>query len=340
MGNGIIAILDSDADYALKLAEYFNQKSGLNYSVSVFTDYESLEKYLSESFIEVLLISEEFRSYVNSIRNVANIFVLTEGNVDSILKQYHSLYKYQPTDCILRDVMSCYASSSSNAVVMTSIALSAKIIGIYSPVKRCGKTSFAIAYGCIASLTEPSLYINLEEYPGFSYFVEERALGDLSDLLYFYRQNPGNIDKKLLSLSHTYHNLTYIPPMQFSYDIKNMEGSDLTGFIDTISKTNHFQNIILDISDSVKDVPELLSICDTIYMPTTDDAISKYKIDEFFQSTASICMTPIQDKTEIITLPFVDSQIFSKPSENSRTGDFMEALLFSELGVYIRNLRT
>lgn len=339
MGNGIIAILDSDADYALKLAEYFNLKSGLNYSVSVFTDYESLEIFLSESFIEVLLISDEFRSHVSSIRNVTNIFVLTEGNVDSILKQYHSLYKYQPSDCILRDVMSCYASSSSNAMIMTTLALSAKIIGVYSPVKRCGKTSFAIAYGCIASLTEPSLYINLEEYPGFSFFVEEHALGDLSDLLYFYRQNPGNIDKKLLALSHTYHNLTYIPPMHFSYDIKNMEGADLTGFIDAISKTNHFQNIILDISDSVKDIPELLGICDVIYMPTTEDAISRHKIDDFFQNTASLYKTPLQDKTEIITLPFVDDRLFASASQ-SRTGDFMETLLFSELGVYIRNLKT
>ena len=42
MNNGIIAILDSDAEYALKLSEYFNLKSGLNYSVSVFTRIEQL----------------------------------------------------------------------------------------------------------------------------------------------------------------------------------------------------------------------------------------------------------------------------------------------------------
>ena len=65
MSNGTIAIYDSEADYALKLAEYFRLKNGLNYSVSVFTDYNSLKNYLSENDIDILLISEEFCMYID-----------------------------------------------------------------------------------------------------------------------------------------------------------------------------------------------------------------------------------------------------------------------------------
>ncbi len=338
MGNGIIAILDSDADYARKLADYFNQKSGLNYSVSLFTEFETLDTFLSTHFIEVLLISEEYRSHIPNIRNVVNMFVLTEGNLDSILKQYHSLYKYQSSDCILRDVMSCYASSSSSTTIMNTFVLTAKVIGIYSPVKRCGKTTFSIAYGCMAALTEPSLYINLEEYPGFSYFIQDHALGDLSDLLYFFRQNPGNLDKKLLALSHTFHNLTYIPPMQFSYDIKNMEAGDLKHFIEAISQTNYYKNIILDLSDSIKDIPELLKVCDIIYMPTTDDEISQRKLQDFMDSLTSLNLKHIQDKIKVIKLPMVDKHLFSKESQDAPNQNFMEKLLFSELGIFIKPL--
>ena len=339
MNNGIITIFDSEADYALKLAEYFNLKSGLNYSVSVFTDYNSLKNYLSENNIDILLISEKFCLYIEEFKNVPNIFILTEGNIDDALKEYASLYKYQPTDMILRDVMSCYASYSPNKNKIASTAPPAKITGIYSPVKRCGKTSFALAYGCIASLTQNCLYINLEEYSGFSFFIKDEPVGDFSDLLYFYRQNPANIDKKLFSLSRTYHNLSYIAPMQFSYDIKNMEGSDLNNFIHAISETEHFQNIILDISDSLKDVPGLLDICDKIFMPSTKDSISQIKINDFFRSISAIYNSSIKNKTEIIVLPFADSNIFSDTNTNdNHSSDFMEKLLFSEFGIYIREI--
>jgi len=161
LSNGTIAIYDSEADYALKLAEYFRLKNGLNYSVSVFTDYNSLKNYLSENDIDILLISEEFCMYIEELQNVSNLFILTDGNIDAALKQYASLYKYQPADRMLRDIMSCYALSSSREKVTVLTSAPAKITGIYSPVKRCGKTSFALAYGCIISMTESSLYINL-----------------------------------------------------------------------------------------------------------------------------------------------------------------------------------
>lgn len=339
MQNGTIAIFDSEADYALKLSEYFNRKSGLNYSVSVFTDYDSFMGYFTNHFIDILLISEEFCSYLDHFRDIQNIFILTEGNMDSLFSEYDSLYKYQPTENILRDVMSCYASSAPVSCKVSAALSPADIIGVYSPVKRCGKTSFALSYGCIRSLSEDCLYLNLEEYSGFSYFTEEPFVGDLSDLLYFYRQNPANIDKKLVALSHTYHNLKYIPAMNFSYDIKNMETTDLTALISSISELGNYKAIILDISDSLKDVIGLLKICTKIYMPTTTDGISTNKIDEFFKSTGDICEEDLKKKAEILTLPYIDIHDF-KESSTGTSSDFMEKLLFSPMGLLIKNKLT
>ncbi len=339
MNNGTIIIFDSEAEYALKLAEYFNLKSGLNYSVSVFTDYHSLKNYLSENNVDILLISEKFCQYMDDLKDIPNIFILTEGNVDQVLQEYASLYKYQPTDCILRDVMTCYAADCPETSSKIPTALPAKITGVYSPVRRCGKTSFSLAYGCILSLSKKCLYINLEEYSGFSYFVQDLFIGDFSDLIYFYRQNPANIDKKLTALSRSYHNLDYIPPMHFGCDIRNMEIQDLVSFVQAVSKTRLYEEIILDISDSVSDVPSLLSICDHIYMPSTKDSISNLKIEEAWANYESAGQVSIRDKTEILILPYADQNIFSDQSiTDYNSSVFMEKLLFSEFGVYIRNL--
>lgn len=336
MNNGIIAILDSDAEYALKLSEYFNLKSGLNYSVSVFTDYDSLKKFLCENKIDILLISEHYCQYISELTEMTSIFVLTENRTSDTFETHPRLCKYQSTDHILRDVMSYYASSADEHFTHSDTV--AYITGIYSPVKRCGKTSFALAYGCILSLTHSCLYINFEEYSGFSFFIPDLPTGDLSDLLYFYRQNPANIAEKLAALSHTYHNLTYIPPMHFSYDIKNMEATDLISFIRAISKAGMFEYLLLDLSDSLKDVPALLAICDKIYMPVTTESISRQKTNEFFKSTSSLYHSNIKDKTEILTLPYADHSLFSTDYSGNLSGNFMENLLIHDFGIYIQNL--
>lgn len=171
-----------------------------------------------------------------------------------------------------------------------------------------------------------------------SFFIPDLPTGDLSDLFYFYRQNPANIAEKLAALSHTYHNLTYIPPMHFSYDIKNMEASDLISFIRAISKAGMFKYLLLDLSDSLKDVPALLAACDKIYMPVTTESISRQKTNEFFKSTSSLYHSDIKDKTEILTLPYADHSLFSTDYSGNLSGNFMENLLFHDFGIYIQNL--
>ena len=101
MNNGIITILDSDAEYALKLSEYFNLKSGLNYSVSVFTDYDSLKKFLCENKIDILLISEHYCQYISELTEMTSIFVLTENRTSDTFETHPRLCKYQSTDHIL-----------------------------------------------------------------------------------------------------------------------------------------------------------------------------------------------------------------------------------------------
>jgi hypothetical protein len=303
----------------------------------VFTDYDSLTGYLVNHDIDILLISEKFCSYMEHFKNVPNIFILTEGSLDSIFDNYTSLYKYQRAENILRDVMSCYASTApANRKILATLS-PADIIGVYSPVKRCGKTSFALSYGCLRSLSEDCLYINLEEYSGFSYFVKDIPVGDLSDLLYFFRQNPANIDKKLAALSHSFYNLKYIPAMQFSYDIKNMETEDLASLIQTICDLGCYKSIILDISDSLKDVTGLLKICTNIFMPTINDGISENKIEEFFKSTSAICEDNLKEKTKILTLPYIDFHNFYDFGTDTPTSDFIEKLLFSPIGTFIKD---
>ena len=67
-----------------------------------------------------------------------------------MLDQYPAVYKYQSSEKVIREVMACYGVENG---VDTSPALLPKkemrIIGIYSPVGRTQKTSFALTMGQI-----------------------------------------------------------------------------------------------------------------------------------------------------------------------------------------------
>lgn len=335
MDTGIIAIMDSEEAYAVKLADYFKAKSGLGYNVQVFTNIHSFLDFEKTNFTDILIISEIYGDYVADLKNTGQVYILSEGSIDIKLTEYCSIYKYQSTENIIRDVMTNYVMTNpaSTALHKSRISLktaTSKLLSVYSPVKRCGKTTFALVLGCLLAKTEPALYLSFEEYSCLSFYTGTQHTGDLSDLLYFYRQNPDNLDKKLLSLSHSLHNMDYIPPIHFSLDLKYMNGEDWCGFINDIAAIGKYTHIILDISDSLTDIYELLSISDTIYFPILNDALSLEKVNNFKKTLCLLGKNAIVEKLKEISLPEINITAGDSPVFNS--------LLYGSYGLTVQKI--
>lgn len=321
--------MDSEEAYAVKLADYFKTKSGLSYTIQVFTNIDSFLDYDKRDFTDILIISEVYSDYITDLTNTSQIYILSEGSIDISLTEYSTIYKYQSTENIIRDVMTSYASlAPSNSRISLKTATS-NIISVYSPVKRCGKTTFALTMGCLLAQEEKTLYISLEEYSCLSYFTMASHIGDLSDLLYFYKQCPLNLDKKLLALSHSIYKLDYICPTRFSMDLKSLSGQDWCDFINDIAAAGTYQNIILDISDSIPDIFELLSISNIVYFPILDDALSMSKIANFKEVASILGKDSLLKKLYDIRLPLPDI---------SNDSNSFSKLLFGPYGSAISNL--
>ena len=87
---------------------------------------------------------------------------------------------------------------------------------MYSPIARSGKTSFAFTLGQILLGDGPVLYINMEEFSGFSGMFSKEYRSDLSDLMYHYRQSPESVNVKLKAIVSEFHGMDYVPPMVYS----------------------------------------------------------------------------------------------------------------------------
>ena len=124
-------------------------------------------------------------------------------------EEAHSVYKFQSGDCILQEVMACYCTvpPEPGLALMGKRAL---IMGIYSPIGRCGKTSFSLTLAHMLGDIGRSFY-QLRRISAFSKLVCGGYEQDLSDVFYLYRQGDFNwLKLKSLILSHG--NVDYIPP--------------------------------------------------------------------------------------------------------------------------------
>lgn len=109
----IFAVCDVEVEYAYNFMEYLNRKKGLPFEVQAFTGPEVLCEFAANQQIEILLISD--KAVTDEVRklDVGKLIILSEGVHNPELDQYPSVYKYQASDEIIREVMDCYGAEKA-----------------------------------------------------------------------------------------------------------------------------------------------------------------------------------------------------------------------------------
>ena len=215
MKKNIFAVCDLEVDYAFNFMDYLNQKRNLPFEIQAFTTAESLLAYGKENHIELLLISDKaMRKEIREI-GIGKIIILSEGVHPPELDQYSSVYKYQSSADVIREVMACYGEEKAlNPVAFPALKKTMEIVGVFSPLGRCLKTSFSLALGQILARERAVLYLNLEEYSGFEELLGKSFSTNLSDLFYYVRQGNENLIHRMNGMIQTINNLDFIPPVR------------------------------------------------------------------------------------------------------------------------------
>lgn len=279
MKKNIIAVCDTDAEYACNFAEYLNSRKKLPFQAEAFTDVEKLCQYAGKSPPEILLISEsDVDSHVEKLNSENMILLSKEREKES--EEHKCVYKYQSADSIINEVMEYYARTPS-AAVLPMPARKMSVIGVYSPVGRCGKTLFALTAGKILAENKSVLYVNMEDYSGFEELFGEKYDRNLGDLLYSIRCGNTNPLWKLESITRYTGKLEYIPPADSPEDIREIQFQEWMQLFHMIRSTGRYDVLILDIGSSVDELFKILDFCGRIFVPVQDDMISRCKIKQF-----------------------------------------------------------
>ena len=323
----IMAVYDVDSRYADRFAEFANQREQVPFKVVAFTSLEKLREFSKREQIDLLLVGDSVaEKELEGIQALQTVRLSETG----IAKEGEAVvYKYQASDSLLREVMSWYQPQEI-PTLMTVGGRRSQIIGVYSPVGRCGKSSFAFTLGQVLAREEKVLYMTLEEFSGLSALTGTAYTGGLSDLLYYYTQREYS-PVRLGSVTYNWGGLDYIPPVTYAEDKTGIRQEVFAGLIQKIASDGAYEELILDVGMFCGGTEELLGICDVVYVPVKDDAVSTAKLEDWKDYLKRSGRSAIWEKLRFLHLP--------EPVHSLTRENYLEQLLWSDLGDFVRELR-
>lgn len=331
MKKEIFAVCDLEVDYAYHFMEYISKKKGIPFEIRVFTSVKTFCDFAKEHPVELLLISEKAMGKEVEALRIGQILILSEGVSPMGTEEYPNIYKYQSSAQVIREALAYYGERHQNAQLDLSVEKrQTEILGVYSPVGRTMKTTFALTLGQILAKNQAVLYLNMEEYSGFEYLMGQNYDQNLGDLLYYLRQGAANLILKLNGMVQTWNNLDFVPPVLSPSDIMSTTYEEWVKLLQEIVDASGYEVVILDLGDGVSDLYQILEQCTGIYMPIRADPLSMAKIQQFESLLRLWDKIPVLEKIQKLKLPY---------HRTTHKGTaYFDDLVWSELGDFVREL--
>lgn len=280
-GMQILVIYDTDWGYARQLADYIGGKK--EYLVHSFNQEEKLLAFAKENVIDVLLLGATLLDQAVESMQVQNIVLLSDGDrfregAEYGKTGYSAVYKYQAAEQIVRTIKNVSRIQDENWIG----AQGSTLIAVYSPVKRCGKTSFAIGLTKHLAEEKNALYLNLEIFSGLNEMMGQSEY-DVGDFLFYFRQGEMAFLRMMNQLITHGKELDYVMPARYGGDIRDSHAKEWLDAIALIGNKGMYDVVVIDIGELAGDSWELLQQCSTVYVPRLADVLSEKKVKEWEQ---------------------------------------------------------
>lgn len=330
MRKSIFAVCDLETDYAQNFMAYLLQKKSIPFEIQAFTSVERLIEFSGKEHIEILLISD--KAMKPEVRNlkVEKLIILSEGVHCPELDQYSSVYKYQSSDTVIREVMACYGESCQNREMPQVVKKPVEWIGVFTPADYSSKTLFGLALGQILAKEKAVLYLNLDPYAGLEELFLTSYDKNLGDLLYYLRQGNEQLIHKLMEMVQSMSNMDFLPPAVSPMDVTETGYDQWRHLMEEIERYSSYETVIIDFSESVQGLYQLMEKCRTVYMPVVSDAVSAARVLHFEKIMQMWEKGVLEEKIRKIKLPYFSSE--------KKGGDLADELVWSQLGDYVRQL--
>jgi len=299
----VLAILDGEERYAYGLMEYFEEKSNLPFRVHVFTDRKKFYSFGKKEEIECLLASENvFDNDLEKYR-IPHIIILSESG-NCINPTLHHVNKFQSCENIYKEILQYYSEHQDGSLaVLRKNTKKLKIIGIYTPIGRCLQTTFAFSLGQLLSINHKTLYMNFEKYSGLSQLLKRQFDSDMADLMYYFECAKEKLAYRVDSIAININGLDYIPPASVYQNLAGIRGDQWIELFMEMEKCTEYEYLILDMTDGMIDLWNVLKFCDVVYTISRGDTMAIAKINQYEKTLGNSGYSEILSKTRKCSFP-------------------------------------
>ena len=324
MNKKILAILDGEERYARGLMEYMSGKDNIPFRIHIFTDRGKFIAYQKNEDIECLLVSERIYQDELSELTIPHIIILSETGA-KINNTLCHLDKYQSGESIYRQLLNYYTEKSTdNVSFIRTSTRKMKVIGIYTPIGRCLQTTFAITLGQILSKNHKTLYLNFERYSGMSTLLRREFDSDITDLVYYFECAKEKLSLRLDSMVEKVGELDFIPPAKIYQNLNGIKAKQWLELFDEMEKCTEYEYLLLDLTDGMLDLWDVLRGCDLIYTISKGDTMAISKICQYERTLESLSYGDVLKKTRKCALPVF--RHLSQKFDELTVGDLAEYL--------------
>ena len=293
----IIAVIDPDVDYAQRLADYINKHEIGGLKAVTFSNTENYKVHAHEYDTRIMLIDEgECSRMKDDIRSV--VICLSEDCFAS--SSNITICKYSRADHIVRRMLEKYNETAKDVLARTSINRS-HIIMIYSPLGRCGKTTFAITMANYLGSQSKCLLLCLDEFCGIFRFIAEEAVIDFSDVINAFMKGKYSWALFSQSICH-FGNTDYIAPVRYPEDAGVLNADQLTDLIESIADESGYENIVIDVGDIGRKATDFIELADEIFVPSNPK--NNLKVEEFENCLKASGREDVFSRLRMVELPF------------------------------------
>lgn len=327
-----IAVCDTNERYAMALSDVLRSRVGELFNIITFTDAAAFDMYAQEENICQLIVSESMVSEMKEDKAAEGRIIL--GN-DTCTCDDGSLVinRYQCCAAIVSEITDHLAEIDLMMPEKAQSGRKLKVIGIYSPVKRCLQTTFSLALGEQLAENNKVLYMNFESFSGFSGLILDKGNTgreyDITDLLYYFDCAREKLPMKLSAMVRTINGMDFLPPAASYFDTYERSGEKWIELFQSIEKSSMYDYLILDLSEAVQGLLQILMYCTKIFTIVRKDRAACAKMEEYENWMKQHTGEEVAKKTVKCDLP-----IFRDIPEG------FEMLTRGELAGFIRNLIT
>lgn len=322
--NQVLAVCDSEIAYAYQLVDYLGNKKNFPFQVQLFSSEKTLIEYSLHHPIAVILISQK-DYYQQTIEMVTDHVVVLRENFEDDLADLKTIYKYQSMELIVKELLE-WVAKRGNLTRVISDGKSMKLIGVYSPVGKCLKTSFSIVMGQLLSKKHKVLYINMESYSGLGKLLQKDFKTDMSELIYYLQNSKEKFIYHMGSMTGRVGELDLLPPFHSFLDFISVSKDEWIQLFQEIERGTDYEYIILDLSDAIQGLYDILRLCDLVYTLGREDGFSMAKIEQYEDVLKKSNYEDVWKKTKCYTIPEIKNLPLGLPQ-----------LTFTELAEYVKD---